>query len=105
MRTAEGLACGCGRLRIADGPARGLPPATSTMPPNAHSTAANPRRAIMAQSTDTVTRRLLQEATLVEAWREGDNAANQPPGQGVLRREGRCRQTWLHPPTSGGGRL
>jgi hypothetical protein len=32
---------------------------------------------------DPVTRRLLQEATLVEAWREGDNAANQPPGRVV----------------------
>ena len=40
-------------------------------------------RALGGIVDDPVTRRLLQEATLVEAWREGDNAANQPPEQGV----------------------
>jgi hypothetical protein len=40
-------------------------------------------RALGGIVDDPVTRRLLQEATLVEAWREGDNAANQPPGGGV----------------------
>jgi hypothetical protein len=40
-------------------------------------------RALGGIVDDPVTRRLLQEAKLVEAWREGDNAANQPPEQGV----------------------